>query len=84
MSQSKEEIYDEQISPLMLQIIAICQAADIKMLSSYALVDADGEELACTTALLEGLPEGNPLMKALRTIKPPVRSFAFAITTSQA
>ncbi len=51
---SKEEIYDEQISPLMGQILTICQTHKIAMLMSFATPgDAEGDDdLACTSALL--------------------------------
>lgn len=53
MSGPKEQIYDEQISPLMGQIIAICKAHRINMAASFSL-DFNEEEdspLRCTTAL---------------------------------
>lgn len=45
----KEKIYDEEINPLMAQIIEICKTNDIQMLSSFAL---NNEDLACTTHLI--------------------------------
>ena len=43
---TKEEIYDEQINPLMAQIIAICKEHNIAHVCSFSL-DDDG--LMCTT-----------------------------------
>ena len=50
----KEQIYDEQIAPLMTKIIGICQANDVQMLSSYYLKEkmGDEEEMFCVTCLL--------------------------------
>jgi hypothetical protein len=49
----KEKIYDEQIYPLMDQIIKICKENNIGMFASYFLKDKDGEhdDLYCTTSL---------------------------------
>ena len=49
-----ENIYDNEISPLMTKIIAVCKENDIAMLSSFQLDYDEGREsyLKCTTALL--------------------------------
>ena len=47
---TKEEIYDEQISPLMEQVIAICSEHKIANVCSFAL-DAE-EGLQCTTMMV--------------------------------
>lgn len=48
---TKEEVYDEEINPLMAQIIDICNANKIAFISSFCL---DKESLrCCTSALLE-------------------------------
>jgi len=48
----KEQIYDEQIAPLMAQIIAICTEHQIPTLASFAYRrDSHGEYDHCTTAL---------------------------------
>ena len=44
----RETVYDEQISPLMTKIIAICKEHGIPMLADFAL---DGD-MQCTTAIL--------------------------------
>ena len=78
---TKEEIYDEQISPLMTQIIAICKEHKIANVCSFSL-DLD-EGLCCTTCmtqdefeppekfrecvkLLYGENQGSPLMMTVR------------------
>jgi hypothetical protein len=54
----KERVYDEQISPLMVQIITLCKANRINMFADFCLgLEADenserfDEPLFCTTAL---------------------------------
>lgn len=62
---NKEEIYDEQISPLMQKIIAICRENGIAMIASYDIAH-DGEgpngedcsQLICNTLLPDG--DGKP------------------------
>jgi hypothetical protein len=50
---AKEAIYDEQISPLMAQIIKICRDNCINMAASFSLdFDEEAEEtLFCSTVL---------------------------------
>ena len=50
---NKEQIYDEQISPLMAQVIEICKAHKIGVLASFAIPIPEDFGLRCTTALLE-------------------------------
>lgn len=52
--QTREQIYDEQIAPLVAQFIEICQKHDIPVLASFQLaVETEIEgPLVCTTALL--------------------------------
>lgn len=62
---NKEQIYDSRISPLMLQILEICKAEGIAMISSFD-IGHDGEGpngedctgLLCTSLTPDG--EGNP------------------------
>ena len=58
--QTKEQIYDNQISPLMAQIIAICKEHKIAMLADFSLDVENG--LKCTTALLADDFEPTPNM----------------------
>ena len=48
-NRTKEEIYDDEISPLMKQIITICKKHGIAHVSSFCLDLED--EFCCTTAL---------------------------------
>ena len=72
---TKEEIYDDQIAPLMSKIIEICKANKIANLCTFALDDEDGEQLACTTAMLtEEFDPPEEYKQAFDIIKPPERS----------
>ena len=53
MSAPKEPFYDERISPLMSQIIALCKEAGINMAAQFSLgYDEDADStLFCTTVL---------------------------------
>lgn len=49
---TKEEFYDEKISPLMAQIIDLVKEANINMAATFALdPNEDGEVLFCSTVL---------------------------------
>ncbi|MNL25568.1 hypothetical protein D3C87_1470530 [compost metagenome] len=48
---NKEQVYDQQISPLLDQIIAICQQRGIAMVASFALPIPDNTGLRCSTVL---------------------------------
>lgn len=68
---NKEEVYDNEISPLMAQIIEICQESNIAMVASFAIPTEEDEGLRCTTHLSDEtgeLPEG--IKEAVRTLKP--------------
>ena len=90
VSAPKEAFYDERISPLMAQIIALCKEAKINMVADFSLgYDEEAEEtLFCTTCLPsldpddeEGVGRMNRAHAALR----PRSSFvAFTITTTKA
>ena len=45
----KERIYDDQIAPLMEQIIAICKSSGIAMVSSFSIPTEADDGLQCTT-----------------------------------
>ncbi|MGU7780497.1 hypothetical protein [Burkholderia sp. PU8-34] len=68
---TKERIYDEQISPLMTQIIAICKEHKIPILASFFTPGDDDPELAVTTALLgNGFEAPKNFGNALRELRP--------------
>ena len=49
---NKEQIYDEEISPLMAQVIDICQKHKIAMVMTFHLPDDEQDTLHCSTALV--------------------------------
>ena len=65
---NKEQVYDEQISPLMQQIIAVARQHGIAMVASFD-IGHDGEgpngedcsHLTCNTLLPDGNGESNPV-----------------------
>ena len=49
---SAEQVYDEQIAPLMKQIVAICKEHQIPMVAKFQYAhDAENGPAFCTTAL---------------------------------
>jgi hypothetical protein len=79
---SKENVYDEQISPLVHQIIEICKEHNIALLLSAQLQDEDDETLYCTS-ILPGDDDVSDerFVKALNIIRPPSRSMMHMTTT---
>lgn len=72
---SKEQAYDEKISPLMAQIIAICKEHQIPLLATFNLQNDDEDVMNCTTALLdEAWDVPKKMLEAYRCIYPPERS----------
>lgn len=51
---TKEQIYDEQVAPLMTQIIEICRNGGISMIASFAIASETDPDLRCTTHLHDG------------------------------
>lgn len=54
MDRNKEEIYDEEISPLMKQIIAACVKHKIGMFMTFNIPTEEIEDLKCTTSIPAG------------------------------
>lgn len=48
---NKEQVYDEQISPLMQQIIEICEGSKIAMVANFSIPTDEEPELGCLTFL---------------------------------
>lgn len=66
---TKEEIYDQQINPLMAQVIEICKQNRIAFVATYSIPSPDDEGLQCTSALLEDDCEPpNQYLEAMRLI----------------
>ena len=62
----REIVYDEQIAPLVAQIIAIAKRSDIPMLANFRL---DGD-IACTTAIPAATGYGERQETALQILYP--------------
>lgn len=76
---TKEDIYDEQISPLMHQIITICQKHEIPMVMSFHIPNDLDDDLSCTTGILNndwGTPQS--FYGALKLLKDGYLAFATA------
>lgn len=83
----KEVAYDNEVSPLISQVIALCKKYKINMAAQFSL-DANDEDrtMFCTTCLHDvdlDDQEGIDRMKNLRSVMyPPAPYFAaFTITT---
>jgi hypothetical protein len=48
-----EAVYDEQVAPLMAQIIAVCKEHNLPMVASFAYACLEERTSFCTTVLLE-------------------------------
>jgi hypothetical protein len=75
-----EQVYDEQILPLMRQILDICKEHEMPMVASFNYQD----EMLCTSAILpkESAPEC--LKRALRIIQgDDAGMIALAVTKSK-
>ena len=48
---NKEQVYDDKISPLMAQIIEICQEHNIGMIADFEIPNDEDQDLCCTTSL---------------------------------
>lgn len=82
---TKEQVYDEKISPLMVQIISICKEHGIAMIANFACPNDEDEDLQALTLLPDengNHPENHKL--AHRAIRPTPRLSSFTITTSSA
>jgi hypothetical protein len=56
-----EKVYDEQISPLMAQIIEICQQHKIPMVASFQYATEEN----CSTVLLYKERETSPMLRRM-------------------
>lgn len=66
MNQTKEQIHDSLIFPLMAQIIAICKEHHISMIASYDIPTPEEETLCCTTHLPDETGELSPRIQKMR------------------
>ncbi|TSP14027.1 hypothetical protein [Cupriavidus campinensis] len=84
---NKEAIYDDLISPLMAQIIAICKEHKLAMVASFHCEnpdDEDSKDLVCTTALTADDFEPPARFKQCLNVlygRPPVPGFRITTTS---
>ncbi len=65
---TKEQVYDEQISPLMINIIAICKEHKIAFVASFAIPNEGDPDLRCTSGLTESRDESTEDVEDYRTV----------------
>jgi hypothetical protein len=67
---NKEQVYDEQIAPLMDSIIKLAQEHGIAMLATFAIPTEANPDLVCTTYMPDGAGKANPaLYEALKCVR---------------
>lgn len=77
---TKEQIYDEQVAPLMKQVLSVCKEHKIAMVAQFAVPTEDDPDLLCTSALLDDQYEPHPhMIAALRVLKPSPQAFSITI-----
>ena len=82
---NKEQVYDEQISPLMAQIIKICQTHKIAFLASFSIPTEAEPELACSTVLLEDdFKPPASFLAAWKALRPARRAPVLMLSTEHA
>jgi hypothetical protein len=71
---NKEQVYDDQVSPLMSQIIEICKTNKIAFIASFSIPTEEDADLRCTSAMLEDAFEPpEEFLRAWREIRPASR-----------
>ncbi|HDL8465947.1 TPA: hypothetical protein PXR61_001985 [Yersinia enterocolitica] len=75
-----ESVYDERISPLMRQIIDICNENQMPMICSFAFENCEERNVGCCTTILNSfdnrfIPEFGKALKIIRN-EPEVMGFA--------
>ena len=77
----KESVYDELISPLMTQIIAICKEHQIPLVAQFQYADtAEDGPAYCTTTL--PFPNASEELRTIAAHMKPQPAVAFAETTT--
>lgn len=82
---TKEQAYDEFISPLMGEIIAHCREHKIPLIANFRIHNDDDPNLVCTTALLreEYDPTDNQLRARDALYSGAPKAFAMSIVTTE-
>lgn len=77
-----ETVYDDEISPLMEKIIAICHKHEMPMLASFCYRDNDGDgQDFCTTYINPAGRHVDALREAAAIVQYGPKITAFTITT---
>jgi hypothetical protein len=79
-----EDFYDENIAPLMDQIIDLCKERDIPYVCVFQLQDKeanDGDPLCCSTVRVNDKNTTPAIMKAYRAIRAEYQIFKCTIVT---
>lgn len=82
--EDNEAFYDEMISPLMTQIIALCKERDIPHVCVFQLQGKDakgGDPIHCTTTRVHK-HSSDVMLRLVREIRRKPEIFAFTITSS--
>lgn len=74
-----EAVYDEQIAPLMSQIIAVCKAHRLPMIASFNYRSTEDAHDTCDTLLAFEERDAPDYPRALATIRGGARLLAFTI-----
>lgn len=61
---AKERVYDDQIEPLMGQILAVCQEAGISMIAGFDLSGPECDRLMCTSQLPDETGSMSPFLES--------------------
>jgi len=81
---TKEDVYDEQIAPLMTQIIAICKEHRIPLVAQFNYAAEEDGPLLCTTIIpasaLDRDDDGQSQRMA-RVANPPPSFMALTVTS---
>jgi len=80
---TKEQVYDEEINPLMARIIEICKEHKMAFVASFHCPGEDNDDLFCSSSLLGGeYPTPRNLLNAFDSITERNAQFAaFTITS---
>lgn len=69
---TKEQVYDEQIFPLMAKIVDICQENKIALIASFHTPNDEAADMLCTTALLKDQHDPPDIFNQMyRLLNPP-------------
>lgn len=60
----KERVYDDQIEPLMSQILTVCQGAGISMIAGFDLSGPECDDLMCTSQLPDETGSMSPFLES--------------------